>query len=165
MSSFTLRSISNAAIPAAVKKAEHYRLLNDAEQAESICLDVLAVDPDHEQALVVLILAITDQFGRSGGPSVNVALDYLKRLDDPYRRHYYEGLIWERDARAALSKPMGSSFAYDGFRSAMESYEQASAIRPSDDDDEAILRWNACVRTIERANLRARPAEVEQPLE
>ena len=62
MSSFTLRSISNATIPAAVKKAEHYRLLNDAEQAESICLDVLAVDPDHEQALVVLILAITDKF-------------------------------------------------------------------------------------------------------
>ena len=60
---------------------------------------------------------------------------------------------------------MGSSFAYDGFRSAMECYEQASAIRPSDDDDEAILRWNACVRTIERASLRARPAEVEQPLE
>ena len=68
MSSFTLRSISKAAIPAAVKKAEHYRLLNDPEQAESICLDILAVDPDNQQALVVLILAITDQFGRSDGP-------------------------------------------------------------------------------------------------
>ena len=163
--SFTLRSISTAAIPAALKKAEHYRLLNDAEQAQSICLDILAVDPGNEQALVVLVLAITDQFGRSGGPSVQVALDHLKKLDDPYRRHYYEGLIWERDARAALEKPMGSNFAYDGFVTAMECYEQASAVRPSEDDDEAILRWNACVRTIERAHLRARQDEVEQPLE
>jgi hypothetical protein len=163
--SFTLRSISRAAIPAALKKAEHYRLLNDAEQAQSICLDILAADPDDQQALVVLILSITDQFGRSGGPSVQVALDYLKELDDPYRRQYYEGLIWERDARAALERPMGSTFAYDIFRSAMTCYEQASAMKPADDDDEAILRWNACVRTIERAHLRPRLAEVEQPLE
>ena len=162
--SFTLRSISAPAIPAALKKAEHYRLLNDAEQAESICLDILAVDPDHQQALVVLILSVTDQFGRSGGPSVHVALDYLKRLDDPYRRHYYEGLIWERDARATLGRPMGSSFAYDTFRSAMACYERASAMSPAD-DDEAILRWNACVRTIERIHLSPRTAEVEQPLE
>ena len=162
--SFTLRSISRAAIPNALKKAEHYRLLNDAEQAESICRDILAVEADHEQALVVLILAITDQFGRSGGPAVQTALDLVGRLEDEYRRHYYEGLIWERDARAALDKPMGSSFAYDGFRAAMDCYEQASALRPSD-DDEAILRWNACVRTIERARLSARQAEVEQPLE
>ena len=162
--SFTLRSISEAAIPAALKKAEHYRLLNDAEQAESICLDILLTDPDNQHALIVLILSVTDQFGRSGGPSVQVALDYLKRLDDPYRRHYYEGLIWERDARATLGRPMGSTFAYDVFRSAMSCYEQASALSPSD-DDEAILRWNACVRTIERFRLSPRPAEVEQLLE
>ncbi|MPZ74217.1 MAG: hypothetical protein GEU74_13465 [Nitriliruptorales bacterium] len=159
-----MRSISRPAIPAALKKAEHYRLLNDAEQAESICLDILAVDPDNQQALVVLILAMTDQFGRSGGPSVQVALEYLKRLDDGYRRHYYEGLIWERDARSTLDRPMGSTFAYDIFRSAMSCYEQASAMSPAD-DDEAVLRWNACVRTIERAHLSPRPAEVEQPLE
>jgi hypothetical protein len=162
--SFTVRSISRAAVPAALKRAEHYRLLNDAEQAESICLDILAVDPGNQPALVVLILSITDQFGRGGGPSVQAALAHLKELDDPYRRHYYEGLIWERDARAALERPMGSTFAYDIFRSAMSCYEQASAMKPAD-DDEAILRWNACVRTIERAHLRPRPAEVEQPLE
>jgi hypothetical protein len=162
--SFTLKSISRPAIPAALKKAEHYRLLNDPEQAESICLDILAIDPDNQQALVVLILSVTDQFGQSGGPSVQVALDYVKRIDDPYRRHYDEGLIWERDARATLGRPMGSSFAYDIFRSAMACYERASAISPAD-DDEAILRWNACVRTIERAHLSPRPAEVEQPLE
>ena len=163
--SFTLRSISTAAIPAALKKAEHYRLLNDADQAMSICLDVLAVDPGNQQALVVLVLSVTDQFDRSGGPSVQVALDYLTQLDDPYRRQYYEGLVWERDARAALGRPMGSSFAYDLLRSAMECYEQASTMKPAKDDDEAILRWNACVRTIERSHLKPRPAEVEQPLE
>ncbi len=162
--SFTLRSISRPAIPAALKKAEHYRLLNDAEQAESICLDILAVDPDNQPALVVLILAVTDQFGRSGGKSVQMAVDYLERIEDPYRRHYYEGLVWERDARATLARPMGSGFAYDIFRTAMDCYERASAISPAD-EDEAILRWNACARTIERLHLTPRPAEVEQPLE
>jgi hypothetical protein len=69
--------ISTDAVAKAVEKAEHYRLLNDPEQAESICLDVLAVAPDHQIALRVLLLAMTDQFGtprvprtsRGPGPS------------------------------------------------------------------------------------------------
>jgi hypothetical protein len=59
---------------------------------------------------------------------------------------------------------MGSGFAYDLFRSAVACYERAIVLSPADDDD-AILRWNACARTIERAKLSPRPAEVEQPLE
>jgi hypothetical protein len=162
--SFTLKPISASAIPQALEKAVRYRLLNEPEQAESICLDILAAAPDNQEAIVVLILSITDRFGRHGNPGVGAARRYVARLTDPYKRHYYEGLVREREARACLDRPMGSGFAYDGFRAAMACYERATAIRPRDDED-AILRWNACVRTIQRADLRPRPPEVEQPLE
>ena len=161
---FALKLISKAAIPRALERAERYRLLNDPEQAESICLDVLAVDPDNQQALVFLILSITDRFRRTDRPSFHVAMQHLQRLTDPYQRHYYEGLIWEREGQARLGRSMGSSFAYDSFRNAMDCYERASSLSPAA-DDEAILRWNACVRVIERVKLRPRPAEPEQPLE
>ena len=162
--SLTLKPISNAAIPRALEKAERYRLLNDPEQAERICLDILAIDPDNQRALVALILSMTDRFGTSCAPGVHLAREYVGRLTDPYQRLYYEGLVWERDARARLERPMGSGFAYDGFRSAMACYEQASALSAGD-DDEAILRWNACVRTIQQVKLHPREPEVEQPLE
>jgi hypothetical protein len=163
---FTLKPISTAAIPRALEKAERYRLLSDPEQAESICLDILAADPDNQPALVALILSMTDQFGTHGTRGVRLAREYVGRLTDPYARSYYEGLVWEREARARLGRPMGSDFAYDSFRSAMACYERASGLSPADDDD-AILRWNACVRTIQAAHLRPRPPEVEreQPLE
>ena len=162
--SFTLKPISKAAIPRALEKAERYRLLNEPSQAESICLDILAADPDNQQALVSLILSVTDRFGSAGAPGVHAAREYIGRLEDPYQRDYYEGLIRERDARARLGRPMGSSFAYEDLRAAMTCYERARALSPAD-DDEATLRWNACVRTIQQENLRPRPTEVEQPLE
>jgi hypothetical protein len=162
--SFSLKPIAEAAIPRALEKAERYRLLSDPEQAESICLDILAADPDNQPALVVLILSITDQFGRNGAKGVHKAHEYVGRLTDAYQHQYYEGLVWEREARACLRQPMGSCFAYEGFRSAMACYERANALSPGE-DDEAILRWNACVRTIQRGKLEPRAPEVEQPLE
>jgi hypothetical protein len=162
--SFTLKPIAKAAIPRALEKAERYRLLSDPEQAESICLDILAVDPENQPALVVLILSVTDQFGRSSTKGVHKANEYVGRLTDTYQHHYYEGLVWEREARACLRQPMGSGFAYEGFRSAMACYERANALSP-DDDDEAILRWNACVRTIQQRKLEPPEPEVELPLE
>jgi hypothetical protein len=160
----TLKPISKAAIPHALEKAERYRLLNDPEQAESICLDILAADPENQPALVALILSVTDQFGGHRARSVQLAREYVGRLTDTYQRNYYEGLVWEREARARLRKPKGAGFTYDSFRSAMACYERASELSPAD-DDEAILRWNACLRTIQRANLGPRPHEMEQPLE
>jgi hypothetical protein len=160
----TLKLISKGAIPRALERAERYRLLNEPEQAESICLDILAAAPDDQRALVMLILSITDRFGRDGAPGLRRASEYVARLRDPYKRLYYKGVVREREARASLVRPMGSSFAYDGLRAAMECYEQAIPMSP-DDENEAILRWNACLRTIQRAHLRPRPVEVEQPLE
>jgi len=162
--SLTLKRISKTAIPRALEKAERYRLLNEPEQAESICLDILAADPDNRPALVALILSVTDQFGGHRAWRVPLAREYVGRLTDTYQRSYYEGLVSEREARARLGQPRVSGFAYDSFRSAMACYEQATMLS-SDDDDDAILRWNACLRTIERAHLGPRPDEMEQPLE
>ncbi|MGH9186497.1 MAG: hypothetical protein ACRD0U_11875 [Acidimicrobiales bacterium] len=162
---FSLRSISKASIPRALERAERYRLLNDPEQAESICLDILEIDPDSQDALVTLILALTDQFATTDVPSgAQKVSQYVGRLADEYRRNYYTGIIRERQARAYLRKGMSRVFAFDAFVEAMEWFEKAAAIRP-EGDDEALLRWNACVRTIQRANLQPRPAEREQPLE
>lgn len=164
--SFELKPITGAAIPEAIKKAEQYRRLNEPEQAESICLDILETDPGNQTALVALILAMTDQFGREGAaPGVPQVQKYLGQLTDEYQRSYYGGLILERQARAYLKRGMSRVFAYDSFRDAMDRYEKAERIRP-EGDDSAILRWNACVRTIRREQLTPRPEEpVEQPLE
>jgi tetratricopeptide (TPR) repeat protein len=162
---FSLKPVLSDAIPEAVEKAEHYRLLNDPEQAESICLDILEVDPKNQKALVVLILAITDQFASpTASPAANTAREYVRRLTDEYRRLYYNGLISERQGRAYLVRNMAGAFAYEDFREAMDWFEQAEKVRPKGNDD-AVLRWNSCVRTIERENLEPRPHEGELPLE
>jgi len=59
---------------------------------------------------------------------------------------------------------MQRAFAYEGLHEAMQHYEQADALKPAGVDD-AILRWNACVRTIERESLQPRRDEPELPLE
>ena len=59
---FELKSISEQSIPEALAKVERYRLLNEPSLAESICLDILAIAPNHQQALISLLLARTDQF-------------------------------------------------------------------------------------------------------
>ena len=161
----SLRPISAAAVPAAVKKAEHYRLLNAPEQAESICLDVLDADPGNQQALVALILAMTDQFGSGERPLSGRSVDdYVAQLADEYQRHYYGGIVRERRARTYLSRPQSRESAYDAFREAMEWYDKAASLRPAG-EDEAILRWNACVRTIGQAHLEPRVRETEAPFE
>jgi hypothetical protein len=161
---FELRPISFASIGVALERAMRYRLLNDPEQAESICLDILEVDAGNQEALVILILALTDQLGSGDSPSTQLMNDYVSRLTDEYKRNYYGGIIRERQARGFLRRGMARSSAFEAFREAMEWFEKAAAIRP-EGDDEALLRWNACVRTIRRAHLQARPAEAEQPLE
>jgi tetratricopeptide (TPR) repeat protein len=162
---FELKHISIAAVPKAIKRAEQYRLLNEPEQAESICLDILAAQPGDQSALAVVILAITDQFGLEGSGGVRRATEYVNRLDDEYQRYYYGGLVLERQARAYLGRGKSRVAAYECFRDAMDHYEKAERIRP-EDDDSALLRWNACLRKIRRGQLEpAPPDEREQPLE
>lgn len=157
---FELKRISREGIPEALAKAHRYRLLNDPALAESICHDVLAIDHDNQEALITLILAMTDQLGH--GHSGHHARELIPRLEGEYERAYYSGLIAERTACAHMRQGTpGSSFtAYEAFREAMAWYERAEAIRPQGNDD-AILRWNTCVRTLMRhPDLRPRPEEV-----
>jgi hypothetical protein len=157
-----LKPIAPTAIPAALEKAERYRLLNEPGGAESICLDVLAVDPEHQDALVTLLLAITDQFDEDTAAHVRRAREMLPRLRDTYKRAYYAGVIDERHAKALLRRGMlrSGEAAYDLLRSALRSYEEAEKHRPPG-DDEAILRWNTCARFLD-ANQHLRPGEQEE---
>lgn len=161
-----LKAISPDGIPHALEKAERYRLLNDPAQAESICRDVLAVDGDNQTALRALILALTDQFAAHGaGTAAREARDHIVQLDDEYDRAYYTGIVYERETRAYLErKNVVRSAAYDGFRHAMEWYERAEALRPPGNVD-AVLRWNSCVRAIDREKLEPETREPELPLE
>ena len=161
---FELKRITLGAVDAAIRRAEHYRLLNQPVQARSICNDVLTVDPDNQRALVALVLAITDEFKTDGAASVSDAKDHAGRLTDEYQRHYFNGIIAERRARALLTRGPSAVFAYDGFRAAMEHFETAAEIQPEGNND-AVLRWNSCVRTIKDRNLRPRPPEAELGLE
>jgi len=145
---FELKTLSPEAVPRALSKAERYRLLNEPGEAESICLDALATDPDNQEALATLLLALTDQFVGDSS-RVSDAWKTIGRLRDEYERVYYAGIIQERRAKAVLAHgtPRGSGRAYEWLREAMEHYERAEAIRPPNNDD-AILRWNACARLI-----------------
>jgi hypothetical protein len=149
---FELKPLSKDAVPAALAKAERYRLLNESEMAESICQDVLAADPDNRDALVMMILAVTDQFRDHGvGENTARARALVPKLPDEYDRLYYGGIVCERRARAHLARggPSGGHIAYEWFVNAMELFEQSMAIRPPGNDD-AVLRWNACARTLDR---------------
>src|SRR3954454_22100609 len=99
-----LKPLSREGVPAALEKALRYRLLNEPGEAESICLDVLAVDPDNQQALVTLLLAVTDRFEKTYAIGVTEAQEILPRLRDPYERAYYSGIIAERRAKAILHR-------------------------------------------------------------
>ncbi|HEY0428031.1 MAG TPA: hypothetical protein VGC76_09650 [Pyrinomonadaceae bacterium] len=154
---FELKSLHKEAVAAALEKAKHYRLLNEPGAAESICLDILQIEPGNQEALVTLVLAMSDRFARDYAIGDSQIQDYLSRIEDDYERTYYTGIIYERRAKAVLArgKPGSESTAYEFFRQAMNWFERAEAIRPPGNDD-AILRWNGCARIIIRNKLAAR---------
>ena len=160
---FKLKPISKESIPVALEKAERYRLLGEPLLAESICLDILETDPKNNKAIVFLILAITDQFNTSSAADTNRAKQLLPRLNDEYDRHYYAGIISERDGKTTLYKRKSyGSAAYELLIDAMDHYEKAEAIRPSGNDD-AILRWNTCARLIMTESLEPRREQYFEP--
>jgi len=165
---FELKSLSGPeAIPAALEKAMRYRLLNEPGEAESICQDVLRIDPENQQALVILLLALTDRFGKSYAVGVIQAQELVTRLQDQYERTYYAGIISERRAKARLHQgsPGSGHEAFQFLREAMGWYEKAEVIRPPGNDD-ALLRWNACARIIMCNKLVPRTDDkLELPLE
>jgi len=94
-----LKTLSKNAIPGALEKAERYRLLNEPAEAESICLDVLAADPENQQALITLLLAVTDRFSKTYGVSDTQAKQILTRIRGEYEHAYYRGFwrsVWPK---------------------------------------------------------------------
>ena len=165
---FQPKPISKEAIPSALIKAERYRLLNEPGEAESICLDILQIEPDNQEALVMLLLALTDQFREESSSSRNAAArarDLLDRLTDDYDRLYYSGLVCERRAKAVLERDRyaARAGATEWLREAMSHFERAEAIRPSHNDD-AVLRWNACARMLQHLP-EPQPDSQEEPLQ
>ena len=157
---FELKKLSAGAIPPALERAERYRLLNEPVQAESICLDILAADPANQQALVCLLLSLSEQFGDNITEKLDRAWSLLPKFSDEYQQVYYQGILLERQARLYMrSEAPGSDFsAYDLFCEAMKLFEKAERLRPSG-NDEALLRWNTCARTITGAKLEPRPMD------
>jgi hypothetical protein len=162
---YELKRLSAEAIPSALERAERYRLLNEPVQAESICLDILIVEPDNQQALVCLLLSLSEQFGDNITEKLDRAWSILPKLNDEYQQAYYQGILLERQARLYMrSEAPGSNFsAYDLFREAMRLYEKAERLRPPG-NDEALLRWNTCARTIMGARLEPRPLDDFRPM-
>ncbi len=162
---FTLKPISSDSVESALAKAERYRLLNEPHEAESICRDILEVDPHNRQARISLILALTDEIPQA--PSAfAAAMGEMSGLETPYDRAYYSGIAWERRAKAALHAggPGSSSYIYDWLVRALHLFEEAERVRPAGNDD-AILRWNACVRFLEsHKDLRPKAEEVLDPI-
>jgi hypothetical protein len=151
---FNLHQIHADSIELALAKAKQYRALNEPEIAESICLDILYIDEDNQDALIVYILALTDQLSHSGKKTPIKAIESaIEKLRSDYQRFYYTGLLLERRARFMLTQSMSRAFAYDFFLEALEQYQQAEALRP-ESNDEASLRWNSCIRTIKKEKLK-----------
>jgi hypothetical protein len=144
---YELRPISKEAIPGALAKAERYRLLNEPGEAESICRDVLRADPGNQDAVIMLILATTDQFGRKPGVGVNQARELLPRVAQEYERAYFGGVISERWGKAQLRTKAPGAIAYHWLQEAMALFETAISLRPAS-NEEAVLRWNACARLL-----------------
>lgn len=146
---YDLKPISRDAIPRATQKAERYRLLNQSWAAESICLDILEIDPGNQQVLAMLVLALTDLQSGVAASGVKRAKEYLARITDEYQRTYYSGMIAERRGQALLSQGgIGSgAMAVASLKEAMLWYEKAEAVRPQGNDD-SILRWNTCARVL-----------------
>ena len=162
---FPLKKISTDSISSALEKAERYRLLNEPSLSESICADILEIDPMNNKAMVTLLLAITDQFGAGAADEVNRARQLAESLSDQYQKNYYSGIVCERKGKSILHKslPDGDHIAYEWIRDAMEFYEASENIRPVGNDD-SILRWNTCARLISKYHLQPRTEEYVVPL-
>jgi tetratricopeptide (TPR) repeat protein len=145
---YKLKRISTAGIPEALAKAGLYRSLNEPEEAESICRDILAVDPQHQLALRLLGLALTDQFTGGASDRVRETEEIFHRLTDPYERLYYGGIVHERRAKAQFNAGQPPHVLLPLFEQALHTFAEAEKISPPGNDD-AILRWNRCVRLLQ----------------
>ena len=160
-----LKPISRESVNGALARAERYRLLNEPQEAESICRDILHIDPANREAQISLVLALTDQMHQEK-TAFSIASSMISGFPLEYDRAYYSGIAWERRAKAHYSAatPGCASDVYDWLIKALHLFEEAERVRPSGNDD-AILRWNACVRFLDRhKELQPKTEEIREPV-
>lgn len=157
-----LKSLSAESVPGALLKAERYRLLNEPSEAESICRDILDADPQNQAALATLVLALSDQIHQHPSCFIEGRV-VARRLQNTYDRNYFEGILWERRAKARFHEggPGAAHITYEWIAKAMSLFEQAEHVREAGNDD-SILRWNTCVRFLQ-AHSELRPMVEEAP--
>jgi hypothetical protein len=162
---FALKPISHDSVAGALAKAERYRLLNEPNEAESICHDILQIEPDNQTALINLILALTDQVPRDTR-AFSDAIATVSQLDSPYDRAYYAGIAWERRAKARYEAggPGADRYVYEWIVTALQLFERAEPVRALGNDD-VLLRWNACVRFLnQHRELAPAPEDIAEPI-
>jgi hypothetical protein len=148
--------IDKDSIEDVLERAKQYRSLLQPDMAISICMDIFAVDKNNQDALVIYILALTDQLSQSESKVHQKKItDSIKRLDSKFLQHYYSGIFFERQARSLLKHSMSRSFAYEAFIEAIAEFEIAEKMAPEHCAD-PILRYNSCIRTIKKENLQPR---------
>jgi len=145
---YQLKPISKAGIAEAIAKVELYRYLNEPEEAESICRDILAIDPQHQLALRFLGLSLTDQFGSGPIDRYREVAETFQKLTDRYEQSYYTGILYERRAKSQLRNGQPPHVVLPLLERALQCFADAEKNRPSGNDD-AILRWNRCVRLLQ----------------
>jgi tetratricopeptide (TPR) repeat protein len=130
----------------AVALAKHYRALNQPEDAESICRDILDVAPDNEEAWRLLGLALTDQFPTAWLTLFDEACAAFAKLRSNYERVYYTAIAWERYAKAQLVAGRVNN-AIHAFEEALRRFDEADRLG-SPDDPAPVLHYNRCLRAL-----------------
>jgi tetratricopeptide (TPR) repeat protein len=143
-----LKRLGERNLEAALAKAEQYRALNEPEEAESICRDVIAEAPENQHALRTLGLALTDRFAVEWRGVFDEAVSVFGKLTSPYERVYYTGVAWERCAKAQIAHGQAHNAAHS-LEHALECFEEAERVGPKETPD-PVIRWNRCVRMIDQ---------------
>jgi hypothetical protein len=162
---FALKALSHDGIASALAKAERYRLLHEPTQAESICCDILEIEPENQNALICFVLAQTDQIAQNKR-AFQSSIANAARLRSAYDRAYYTGIAWERRARGLHHEgSLGTSHSvYEWILKALACFEEAEHLRPHGNDD-ALLRWNTCVRFLnQHPDLTPRAREIPEAI-
>ena len=142
---YRVKRISTAGIAEAIAKAELYRSLSEPEEAESICRDILTIEPQHQLAL--RLLGLPDRsVHRSWVRSYREAEEIFQQLNDRMNGTTTLGSRTS-DARKRSSKPGNCLLTVQALRTG--SYLSQRLRNSPAENDDAILRWNRCVRLLQ----------------
>lgn len=133
------------------------------EDTESICQDVLSLDPTNQEAVELLFRSRVSLLSKGLPRGVERAQELVPQFDGDFEKAFFSGLLRENQARYLLDRRgrQASSVAYNWFRHAMDDFEEAN--RQDSTRIEATLHWNACLRTLQaNPHCAPNPEEAEE---